>query len=71
MSKSKAQRTESKRRVPIDKLLAYWTILSKRPTLTCEDFLEFLRMTEETHEYFRQYYGGYVERDKFINGLSS
>jgi hypothetical protein len=70
MSKSKAQRTQSKRRVPIDKLLAYWIDLSKRPNLTYEDFLAFLRMTEETYQYFRQYYDGYVERDKFINGLS-
>jgi hypothetical protein len=70
MSKRKAQRTESKRRVPIDKLLAYWIDLSKRPNPTYEDFLEFLRMTEETHQYFLQYYDGYVERDKFINGLS-
>jgi hypothetical protein len=70
MSKSKAQRTESKRRVQIDKLLAYWIELSKRSNLTYKDFLEFLRMTEETYQYFRQYYDGYVERDKFINGLS-
>jgi hypothetical protein len=70
MSKRKAQPAGSKRRVPIDKLLGYWIDLSKRSNLTYEDFLEFLRMTEETYQYFRQYYDGYVERDKFINGLS-
>jgi hypothetical protein len=70
MSKKKAQRNESKRRVPIDKLLAYWIDLSKRPTLTYEDFREFLRMTEETLHYFRQNYDALVEHDKFLRGRS-
>ena len=68
MSKSKTQRTESKRRAPIDKLLAYWIDLSKRPKLTYEDFREFLRMSEETLQYFRAHYD--IERDKFLRGLS-
>jgi hypothetical protein len=70
MSERKAQRTESKRRVPIDKLLAYWIDLSKRRTLTYEDFLEFLRMAEETFHYLRQNYDSLVERDGFLRGRS-
>jgi hypothetical protein len=70
MSKRKAQPAGSKRRVSIDKLLGYWIDLSKRPTLTYEDFREFLRMTEETLHYFRQNYDSYVERDKFLQGRS-
>jgi hypothetical protein len=76
MSKSKAQRTESKRHVPIDKLLAYWIDLSKRPTLTQKDFRSFLRKVDETLEYFSEFYGwdrrGDIEntRDKFFRRVS-
>jgi hypothetical protein len=76
MSKSKAQRTESKRRVPIDKLLAYWIDLSKRSTLTQKEFRSFLSKVEETLEYFSEFYGwdrrGDIEntRDKFFRRVS-
>lgn len=78
MSKSKAQKVAPKnnRGVPIDKLLAYWIELSKRPTLTYKDFLVFLRMVEETLRHFGKFYGwdrgSDIERarDKFYAGIS-
>ena len=69
--------SKRKARVPIDKLLTYWIDLSKRPTLTYEDFLSFLRKVEETLEHFTEFYGwnrlSDIEhaRDKFFRGLPS
>src|SRR5689334_2772758 len=73
MRKSKMRRTESKRRVPIDKLLAYWIDLSKRRTLTPEDLCFFFRMTEATFQYLAEYYHDthlIIEQDKFLSRVS-
>jgi hypothetical protein len=69
--KSKAV-SGSSRRIPIDELLTYWTNLSKRPTLTREDFRTFVQMTEKTLDYFFEYYGWFrpsdvqIAKDKFF-----
>jgi hypothetical protein len=69
--------SKRKARVPIDKLLAYWIDLSKRPTLTYEDFLSISRKAEETLEHFTEFYGwargSDIEhaQDKFFRGLPS
>jgi hypothetical protein len=69
--KSKAV-SGSSRRIPIDELLTYWTNLSKRPTLTREDFRTFVHMTEKTLDYFFEYYGWFrpvdvqIAKDKFF-----
>jgi hypothetical protein len=61
---------KAKLSAPIDKLLAYWIDLSKRPTLTQRDFRTFINKTEETLQYFVDYYGWYrgkqIEQDKFF-----
>jgi hypothetical protein len=55
---------------PIDKLLAYWVELSKRPTLTREDFRTFVSMAEQTFRHFESSYGSrHVEKHKFFRGL--
>ena len=42
--------------------LAYWVDISKRPTLTGDDFRKFLRMTEDTFRHFVEHYGWYRNR---------
>jgi hypothetical protein len=73
MKKPKSKTTSgSGRRIPIDKLLTYWIDLSKRPTLTREDFRTFVHMTEKTLDYFFEYYGWHrsidveIAKDKFF-----
>jgi len=59
-------------KIPIDKLLAYWVDLSKRPTLTREDFRTFVSMAEQTVRHFQEFYGSYGSRDlenKFFRGV--
>jgi hypothetical protein len=62
----------SSHRIPIDELLTYRTNLSKRPTLTRDDFRTFVQMTEKTLEYFFEYYGWrrpvdvHIAKDKFF-----
>jgi hypothetical protein len=41
-----------KKRVPIDELLEYWIDISKRPTLTLEDYALFLERAEASFRYF-------------------
>jgi hypothetical protein len=55
----------TKKRIPIDQLLAYWIDLSKRSTLTLDDYRKFIAMAKETNQYFRENYG-HIERDKFL-----
>jgi hypothetical protein len=56
------QRRENKRqktRIPIDELLNYWIDISKRPTLTVEDFALFFERAKATMRYFEEFYGAY------------
>jgi hypothetical protein len=43
-------------RIPIDELLTYWIDVSKRPTLTLEDFRLFFDRAYATASHFRQSY---------------
>jgi hypothetical protein len=67
---------KKKRRIPIDELLSYWIDISKRPTLTLDDYsLSFGRMAD-TMTYFGELYGWYrlkhveASADKFFQGVS-
>jgi hypothetical protein len=56
--------SKKKSRVPIDELFEYWVDLSRRPTLTQDDFRTFLRMSDETFDYFVEHFGWY--RNKHV-----
>jgi hypothetical protein len=66
-----------KQLIPINELLVYWIELSKRPTLTREEFRVFVQMADETLQYFAEYYGWYCGRhieeakDKFFKRVYS
>jgi hypothetical protein len=72
MKKRKKRKVPSKgkRRVPIDKLFAYWVALSKRPILTNDDFHAFILKARETCQHFHDTYPVYANEDKFL-GLTS
>ena len=57
MAQRKKRSRKDDPKIPIDKLLAYWVDLSKRPTLTREDFRTFVRMAEQTFRHFQEFYG--------------
>jgi|SRR6516225_5705733 hypothetical protein len=54
---------------PIDELLNYWIDISKRPTLTLEDYALFFERAKATMAYFEEVYD--VSRDKFFSGHSN
>jgi hypothetical protein len=75
---SDKRHSKKKSRVPIDELFEYWVDLSRRATLTQEDFRTFLRMSDETFDYFVEHFGWYrnkhveTQNDRFyvhVNGL--
>jgi len=77
-NESDKRHSKKKSRVPIDKLFEYWVDLSRRPTLTQDDFRTFLRMSGETFDYFVEHFGWYrnkqveQQNDRFyrdVNGL--
>jgi hypothetical protein len=55
-----------KSRIPIDQLLDYWTDISKRPTLTLEDYALFFDRAEATvtYNYFAEAYPRMSDKDK-------
>ena len=72
MAQRKKRSRKDDPKIPIDKLLVYWIDLSKRPTLTREDFRTFVRMAEQTFRHFEEFYGWRgrdVEEDKFFRGV--
>ena len=77
MAQRKKRSRKNDPKIPIDKLLAYWVDLSKRPTLTQEDFKTFLRMASDTYGHFLKFYGWYRTKhvemagDKFFTRLHS
>jgi hypothetical protein len=54
-----------KKRVPIDELLEYWNDISKRPSLTREDYALFFENVTASLEYFAEFYGGRSPRINF------
>jgi hypothetical protein len=66
-----AQAKRRRGRTPISELLDYWIDISKRPTLTVEDFALFLEKAQASFEYFAELYGWYrpkhaqMSSDKF------
>ena len=58
---------KSKKRVPIDELLDYWTDLSKRSTLTLKDFALFFERAKATRSHFSESYP--YMRDKFFDRI--
>ena len=53
---------KKKSRVPIDDLLIYWTVISKRPTLTLEDYALFFDRAKATVTHFSEAYPRMSER---------
>jgi hypothetical protein len=51
---------------PINELLDYWINISKRPTLTLEDYELFFEKVTASNEYFEKSYPNYVRSDKFL-----
>jgi len=64
--------SDKKRRVPIDKLLAYWIDIKTRDP-NARRFSHVLTYGRETFQYFVEYYGWYrgrqIERDKFFGQI--
>jgi hypothetical protein len=75
MASLKSKSRKKRRRIPIDRLLDYWVDLSKRQTLTVEDFVTFANMCGQTLDYFFDYYGWYrskhleLHKDKFYRDV--
>src|SRR5262249_61550619 len=58
-------------RIPISELLDYWIDISKRPTLTIEDFALFFERAEDSIEYFTEFYGSYwLNQDSFFANIN-
>jgi ADP-ribosylglycohydrolase len=59
-----------KKRVPIDELLEYWTDISKRPSLTLDDYRLFFERVTASMEHFEDFYGGRSPPDKFLDRMN-
>jgi hypothetical protein len=65
------------KKISIDKLLEYWTDISKRPSLTLEDYRLFFERATESMEYFKEFYGWRhptdvrLAKDKFFPRIDS
>jgi hypothetical protein len=76
-SRRAVRRTKQESRIPIDGLLNYWIDISKRPTLTLEDYALFFERALATMQYFAEFYGWYrlkhvqTSSDKFFQRVSS
>src|SRR5262245_6890987 len=58
-------------RIPIDELLDYWIDISRRPTLTVEDFALFFERAKDSIEYFAEFYGSYrLNQDSFFVNIN-
>jgi hypothetical protein len=58
-------------RIPINELLDYWIDISKRPTLTVEDFALFFERAKDSTEYFEVFYGTYwLNQDSFFANIN-
>jgi len=74
-SASRSKRRRS--RVPINDLLEYWIDISRRRTLTLEDFALFFERAQDSIEYFAEFYGWtrlkHIETspDKFLTRVHS
>jgi hypothetical protein len=55
------------RRIPIDELLDYWIDISKRPTLTLEDYALFFERAHATVRHFTESYPRWS--DKFFDRI--
>jgi hypothetical protein len=47
-------------------LLDYWIDISKRPSLTLEDYELFFERITESMRYFEEFYGGRSPPEKFL-----
>jgi hypothetical protein len=74
---SPAKRARKRRRIPIDELLQYWIDISKRPTLTLDDYALFLERATDSLDYFMDLFGWYRPKhietsgDKFFMAVGS
>jgi hypothetical protein len=57
----------TKSRIPIGELLDYWNDISKRPTLTLDDYALFFERAQATVEYFSESYPRWS--DKFFDRI--
>jgi hypothetical protein len=67
-SRRAVRRTKQESRIPIDELLDYWIDISKRPTLTLEDYALFFDRVKATMTYFAEFYDDWRHRpqDRFF-----
>jgi hypothetical protein len=70
MVKAAAQVKRRRGSIRIDELLDYWIDISKRSTLTLEDYELFFERVTASNEYFEKSYPNYVRSDKFLTGMT-
>src|SRR5262249_3608619 len=66
-SRRAVRRTKQESRIPINELLEYWIDVSKRPTLTLEDYALFFERAKATVTCFTQHYPRWS--DKFFDRI--
>lgn len=59
-----------KKRAPIDELLEYWIDISKRASLSLEDYELFFERVTASMEYFEESYQNYVRSDRFLTRMT-